>query len=178
MQPAFIALGKTGDILSCIALAQHRFPTFNLVTSAKGATVAAGISGVTVHIYPGQWDDLHGAIRWAKQRFKHVIAVQTYGKDFPIEHRRPSFQLDQALRAGVRDWENVRLKLGAHNEIKKDGSIFFADTSQSSPFRNAGDLGDLLRHRFGKDRSVVLGSKIQLRQSDDIYTRKQGQENR
>ena len=130
--------------------------------------MAAGISGVTVHIYPGEWDDLHGAIRWAKQRFKHVIAVQTYGKDFPIEHRRPSFQLDQALRAGVRDWENVRLKLGAHNEIKKDGSIFFADTSQSSPFGAIDDLRDSVRRRFGKDRSVVFGSAIQFGTLPDI----------
>jgi hypothetical protein len=90
-------MGKIGDILSVIAMMQER-GLEDLVVSERYAQMANNVPGIKQHIYFGDWQDLRGAIKWAKKQFPRVLVPQTFGIDFPIQHRSRSFQKDQELR--------------------------------------------------------------------------------
>lgn len=177
MQTAYIALGKAGDILSALAIAQQQQrETIHLVTSVQYAGVANGVPGVQAHIYDGSWDDLAGAIKWAKKKFKKVLVPQTFGLKFPIQHTRPSFQLDSLKRCGLDDWSSVRLSTTrkrselADKLLPAGRRILLADHSESSGFKSKDDLHDALVKHFGSTHSVVRLSGIKLENPCDFLS--------
>jgi ADP-heptose:LPS heptosyltransferase len=97
MKPVVICMGKIGDILSVIAMMQEK-GIEDLVVSEKYAQIASNVPGIRQHIYFGDWQDLAGAIKWAKKQFPKVLVPQTFGINFPILHKARSFQKDQELR--------------------------------------------------------------------------------
>src|ERR1035437_7673720 len=101
---SYIILGKYGDVIGILAILYREFQTTGikpqLVISKDYADILEGCSYVEPVIFDGNFADLRGAIKFAKQRFDEVIVLQTYGNDFPIEHKTASFQLDAWVRAG------------------------------------------------------------------------------
>lgn len=165
-QSAYILLGKAGDIFSALPIVQAD-PEPNIVVSERYSSVLDGISSVNAHVYPGEWDDLHRAIRWAKSRFARTIVLQTYGNGFPIQHKCPNFQHDQYLRAGrLKDFGKLPLELPRNLEIdasKYNGErpfILIADESQSSPFPHRQQLFEAFASRFGATYKIVKTSDI------------------
>ncbi len=164
MDSVYVIGGKLGDVLSGIALAQSQTETPSILTSQQyGSQIS--IPGVSLHLYEGEWDDLHGMIRYAKTRFRKVIVPQTFGKDFPFKHSRPSFQLDQALRCNI-DFYKSRLNITRESVAKKK-AILFCDHSESSPFPHRDDLTALLAERF-PSYEIILASGIKLPKFTDF----------
>lgn len=155
METAYILLGKTGDILSGLRVVQSQPGKKPVVISRQYASVLDGIPDIEPVVYDGEWDDLKGATKFAKQKYRRVINLQTYGKDILIQNRTPSFQLDQVLRGGVIDQHNdLALSLNGH-EVSKTGEILVADHSESSPFPHRDELWKLVNDRFGKTHKIV-----------------------
>ncbi len=167
MEPVYVIGGKLGDVLSVIAIAQSQTATPQILTSQQyGSQI--NIPGVTLYLYDGAWDDLAGMIKFARARFRKVIVPQTYGKDFPIRHSRPSFQLDSAARCGVdkHGTNFVRLKVDRPTKEKRK-AILLADHSESSPFPHREDLRSLLKEQF-QSHEIVLASEIKLPKFTDF----------
>lgn len=158
MDRAYVLCGKLGDILSGIALAQQIDQNPLIVTSAKYAPALKGIARTDV--FPGDWDDLRGAIAYAKAKYRKVVCPQTHGKDFPIKHDRPSFQLDQAARMGV-DFYSARLKVPRKKIANRQKVILLVDHSESSPFKHTDDLLATLIDQF-QDYKVARISEFEV----------------
>jgi hypothetical protein len=157
---AYIILGKAGDIFSCLPIIQSDHDS-SVIVSEKYSSVLNGVCGINPLVYPGEWEDVAGAIRWAKTRFTKVIPIQTYDRSLAIQHRCPNFQHDQFLRAGrLDDWDALPLVLPRNMEIKSPESPFIlvADESESSPFKHRQELVDLLTAKFSSTHKIVLAS--------------------
>lgn len=156
MTTAIIQLGKIGDILNAVPIAQELTrrngepPYF--VVSRQYAHILDRIPNVEPVIYEGVWDDLSGAIKWAKRQFEKVIVTQTYGKDMPIEHRCSSWQLDAYERAGMLElWDKLTLEIPRDENMDAVchyPTILLADHSESSPFFQKEELYAILRDNF------------------------------
>lgn len=172
-------MGKIGDVLSILPLLQHyasrdRSPV-NLVVSKQYSDVVAGLWYINPIIYDGHWQDLRGAIKFAKAKFDTVVVPQTYGRDVTIEHRFPSFQYDQWWRAGgLALWNRLPLTVNrkGHDEIAEHHmgerpTILFADRGESSQFENSDRLAEKLRGAF-PDHQLLLLSSIRLEHFTDF----------
>lgn len=172
----YLTLGKLGDVISICPILYDDFkrtgqkPT--LIVSKEYASILDRIAYVTPHVWNGHWQDLHGAIKYAKQNFDKVIVPQIYGNDFPIAKLTPSFQLDQWLRAGrLDDWDKLPLVMNRPKQQQAgrlldrinplaESMILYADHSQSSPFTKKDELYRLLVDHFGAAHSVKRLSEI------------------
>lgn len=175
METCYLIAGKIGDVLSVISRLHHGS---NLVISKRYASIAQGIPGITPHIYDGEWDDLEGAIKWAKRKFKRVLVPQTFGKDIPIRHLTPGFQHDQWLRMGAIE-KNGAKPIQIPRSKDSDGivsdhlrwqkHILFAGHSQSSPFEHSKELLELLVSTFAPlGYEIIDLSKIKLTDFKDF----------
>jgi hypothetical protein len=186
---AYVQLGKGGDILSLLPVLHDEFVRTGekpvLVTSEQYASITDRLDYLYPIVLPLDWQDLTGAVKEAKRRFETVIVTQTFGVQFPIEHRTPSFQLDQWLRAGALEkWDLLALHIprlvvptsvGMDRPCRKseaqsrsfphhrgdDNTILYADHSQSSPFPHREDLAETLAKEFPGHRVVRL-SEIKM----------------
>lgn len=160
MDTAYVICGKLGDVFSAIAIAQTQTRQPVIVTSPQYASALEGIPGIKTELFEGDWDDLRGAIKFAKKKFRKVMVPQVYGKEFPIKHTRPSFQMDQAIRCGVKDFYKTRLKI-EREPVKKERKILLIDHSESSPFAHKDELYSILKDRF-TDYEVVRSSELNV----------------
>lgn len=154
---ALIALGKIGDIVGVLPIAHHHFVTYKkkpvVIVSKEYAALLDRVPFVEAEVYPGHWTDLAGALKFAKRKYSKVSVLSTYGENYPVEHRRSSFQLDAYERAGMlKQWDTLKLEGLARGEAVKfpKPTILFADHSQSSPFLQKDDLFKLLQESFPK----------------------------
>jgi hypothetical protein len=178
---AFVCLGKAGDILSAAPIFYHEFWATGrkpvVVVSREYYRVIGRMNYIEPFIWENSWTDLKGAIKEAKKHFEQVVVAQIFGKDFPFQHKTPSFQLDQWVRAGcVESWDNLSLVLPRPRNAKElaakhlgsKSAILYADHSQSSPFPHKEKLAKLLHDRFGADHSIVRLSEIRLENPLDL----------
>lgn len=175
MSRAYIMAGKLGDVCSVLPILQHEHQRTGepqkLVIASQYAPMLSRAKFAEPVVYGGDFADLSGAIRMAKQRFDEVIVPQVYGKDFPVQHRRPSFQLDQWDRAGcLNEWDALPLTLErpanaaalVNTHLGTGRFILFADHGQSSPFPHAEELALLLQQEFGATHKIVRLSSVHL----------------
>jgi len=152
---SYIALGKAGDIISCLPILRHHFVTKkekpNVLTSRDYASLLDRVPFVNTEIYDGGWMDLEGAMIHAKRKHSKVIPLAVFGSDFPIQHKTSSFQLEAYERSGMLGmWDKLKLEglAGGEGIQFKKPTILFADHSQSSPFMQKEDLFKLLVSSF------------------------------
>ena len=166
----YVQLGKFGDIFSMMPILHNEFLKDGdrqaLMVSREYMSAVEGASYIRPIIYDGHWQDLKGAITEAKKHFSEVVVTQTYGKDFPIQRKRPSFQLDQWNRAGAeKEFASSRLVLDKRNLIREKKLcsaykgrkiILFADAGESRPFAGKEELAKLLADHFPSHLIVRL----------------------
>lgn len=184
---AFVALGKHGDICSVLPILQDEWLRSQkvpaLIVAKEYTAIPRMAPNIAIIEYPGDKQDLAGAIKFAKRGFSEVIPCATYGHDngtyFPIQKRHPSFQFDQWDRAGALEkWDTLPLILQRPPEpwritdpaLGMRPCILFADKGQSSPFLHAADLAAALEERFGKTYRIVRLSEIKLDSVADFLT--------
>lgn len=154
MSKAFVATSKIGDSIAVLPILLHEFKTTGVkprvVTSKDYASLFDRVPFVDIDIFPGSWMDLTGALKYAKQRYSEVVNLSVFGKDFPIEQRTSSFQLEPYERAGVLHlWDKLPLEIDRLRYWEyKLPTIVFCDHSQSSPFIQSSDLHALLASSF------------------------------
>lgn len=176
----FLQLGKNGDLISMLPLVALEFKTTgikpSLLVSKQYAGILSRVDYCQPVIYDGEWDDLLGAIKFARQNFENVIVTQTYGRKFPIQFTRSSFQLEAWERAGKLNlWDTLPLELNRcriteMETLSKLGAngkrfVLFADHSQSSPFLQKDELFELVDKwllRQPIPRKMVRLSEIKL----------------
>lgn len=181
MSRIFVMLGKNGDQLSVLPILQHEYNLTGekqtIMVSKQYSSLLQRVSFAKSEVFDGSWQDLKGAIRYAKQHFNGVIVPQTFGKDFPIQHKTASFQLDQWLRAGYLDkWDTLPLTLPrpknakaiAKKHLQGKPTILFGDHSQSSPFPHREEFAKLLQHHFSHTHQIIRLSTIQLEHPLDL----------
>ncbi len=173
MKKAFVQISKNGDICTILPiLFAEYFRTGqkpNLVVALKFAPLLQGVKYVTPITFYGHWSDLKGAIKWSKSQFDEVVVLQTHGKDFPFQHKTPSFQIESYLRAGCVDqWDKLPLVIDNRNKQreyaltsriigrKKQPFILVGDTSESSQFNFIGELMDMLTKEFPSHKIIKL----------------------
>lgn len=167
MSKTFVVVGcKTGDVIASLPIIYHEFLKSGqkpvVVIAKQYSHVLDRVPYAERFVYPGDWTDLAGALRMAKQNFNHVVCLSTYGRGFPIQHRTSSFVLDQYERAGVLPlWDTLPLVL-SHSARSpfKTPTILFADHSQSSPFLQKQELDALLRTNFPEHQIIRLSDVL------------------
>ena len=182
MPKLYLSVGmKYGDIIGILPILHQDFLSGNrprLIISKDYAPLLKGLTYVTPVIYEGAWDDLRGAMKYAKQTFNETITcLSTFGAGFPIEHRTPSFQLDAWLRAGrineftdlqpVFDRRSKKREADLVAKLTSKKFILFADRGQSSPFLHVDDLTKELETNF-PDHAVVKLSELRAEMLYDL----------
>ena len=159
----FLALGKTGDIIGALPILYNRFVTDkrkpSVIVASEYLHVIDRVPFVDAVEYKGSWQDLSGALLFAKKLSPQVVCLSTYGKDFPIEQRHSSFQLDAYDRAGMLEqWDSLPFGQVMRGERVKfpRPTILFADHAESAPFLHKEELYKLLRSRFPYHQVVRL----------------------
>ncbi len=159
----YLIPGKAGDVINCLPLIQQQ-PNSILIVSRQYKAIADAAANVEPRFWNGDWQDLKGAMLWAKQHFKNPICLSVFGKDFPVEHRTPSFTTDQWERGGCSHmWDTLPLVMN-HNGASApvdNKTILYADHSESSPFRFKNEMAALLAERF-PDYRVVRLSEVRI----------------
>lgn len=181
MSRAWLQLGKSGDLLSCLPILQNEYRITgepqNLVVAYDYSKMLTRCKFINRVVYKGDFSDLSGAIKFAKAKFDTVIVPQVYGREFPIKHKHPSFQHDQWDRAGYLDkWDTLGLELPrphyadslAKKYIGDKRVILFADHSQSSPFPFKDELAAMLESEFGKTHAILRLSEVRLENPLDL----------
>ncbi len=163
MTTAWVQLGKNGDQLSALPLLfrewQRSGEKQTLIVAKPYTKVGERADYVEQVVFPGDWQDLAGAYRFAKERFSRVVCTSTHGNGFPIQKRRASFQLDQWDRAAaLGDWDTLPLELAKSKFAAQVPAhcILLGDHSESSPFDRIGELEALLRENFPSHEIVKL----------------------
>jgi len=171
MSHVYIALGKSGDILSVAPIVQMQARLTgkpqSLMVSEEFVYLVNRLEGIIPVPYNGTFFDLMDAIRQAKRKYDQVIPLQVFDRTVPISHRTPSFQLDQWLRAGrVDSFQDCGWQL--HVPRPKTCSfnsgnplVIFADFSQSSPFKHKEELYLLIRDAL-PGHKIVRTSEYRL----------------
>ena len=163
---SWISLGKHGDILSILPMLQEEYLFTScrpsLIVSKEYSEIPLELDWLKTIIWEGSWQDLAGALRFAKTLGDKIFTPQTHGAGFPIQRKHPSFQLDQYDRCGRLDqWSKLPLNLPRRKssvEIPTIPFILFADHSQSSPFQHKEDLYTLLKDNFPSHTIVRCSS--------------------
>jgi GT2 family glycosyltransferase len=175
MPKTYLQLGKHGDILGVLPILLFEFNRTGqkpaLISAQEFAPLVSDIPYLTPVIFDGHWSDLAGAVKFARARFPSVVVLSTFGRDFPIQKRRSSFQLDQWDRAGcLHLWDTLPLVLPrpanagalAKQHLGEKPAILIGDYSQSSPFRFMDELVSLIRETFGTTHRILRLSEIRL----------------
>lgn len=169
---AWVQTGKAGDILCLLPAlkirADYSGEPQNLVVSRQYESVVANLDYIRPVPIDLHWQDLRGAIQWAKKRFDSLTVPQLHGDaTFKFDRRRPSFVLDMWDRAGhLCDFDQQPLQIPF---VRSAGSksIFFADYSESSPFFFKEDLAALIQKTF-PEHQLVRASGIRLKHLRDF----------
>jgi len=163
MTPIYITLGKTGDIIGSLPILYHRYIADKRKPVALVASQYLPIFDRVPFVEPlefkGDWQDLSGAVLFVKQLGRDAVCLSTYGKDYPIEQRHSSFQLDAYDRAGMLEkWDTLPFGCVMRGEKVKfqKPTILYADLAESAPFLHKEELFKLLTSRFPKHQVLRL----------------------
>lgn len=178
---AYLALGKYGDIISILPILHHEWcetrERQTLIISQRYSDLFRNVKYVNPVIFPGDWQDLAGGMRFAKRQFPEVVPCGTFGLDFPIQKRHPSFQYDQWERAGyLHLWDKIPTVVLRHQKpdkvkaaiVGRGPMIVVGDKGQSSPFPQADDLIKVLTEAFGDRYKIVRLSQVKLDHVADL----------
>ncbi len=174
---AYLATGcKFGDLANVLTMLCEIYRESGkkpmVIVSKKYAELAHDCECVEVDVWDGEWFDLHGALRYAKSKFRKVVNLSTFGENFPIEQRFSGFMLDQYERGNMLNKFPLPLILnGAKNVFSERGAILLALQSESSPFKHADDLYKLISEAYPDKHIIKLSELHADRVSDfvDLY---------
>lgn len=185
----YLSLGKFGDVCNILPIAHHESESTGnkprIIVAKAYASILEGCSYVTPTVFDGDWQDLDGAIRFARSRFSNVVVTctngNTKGKNFTIAQTEASFQLDQWKRAGVKEhfdkWplifdqrnkrrertlfdKHVKKIANPYTADSRERFILVGDKSESSPFDKTGELLTIIASEFGKTHKIIKLSEV------------------
>ncbi len=183
MSNVHLALGKTGDVIGVLPLLYDEYVNGNnkptLITSREYAPLVAGLDYLNLAVYEGHWQDLRGALKYAKQNFTNVVNLSTYGKDFPFQHKTTSFLMEPWERVGrLRDFDKLPLVITGRNmmrELKlinritnKRPYVLLADHGESSPFAAKNELFKVLQEVLGPTHDIIRLSEFHAEHFFDL----------
>lgn len=175
MTDAWVLPGKIGDILSALPIlgeeARIHGKRQTLVVSREYAPILERAPYVDPVVFEGDWQDLNGALRFAKKNFRKVINLATYGKQFPVEHLTPSYEYDRWYRAGYLDkWDKLPMEIErsklTHSHLDTP-YILVADSGESNKFGFENELFAAVWEAAGGRRIFKL-SEIKMRYFSDF----------
>lgn len=174
--PAFVQLGRIGDILNILPLVRlshtifHHLPVPVVIhQSMKG--VLGRIGYAKPYLWKGAMEDREGAADYATQIARKVLVPQLFGPRGadPAEWKTKHFNLDHWDRCGLlnlwgqlplevdrRDWATER-KWSAGIRKTAKPLLCYNLTAVSAPFAGAAKLAKLLADSFGDCELIDLG---------------------
>ncbi len=176
-----LMLGKSGDVISILPCLQAEFKETgikpSLIVAKEYSALPKALPWLHVEEFQGSFEDINGAIKWAKQTGKIDYTPQMSGLNHKPERKHPSFQFDQWSRMGrLHQWRELTLELP--RQFLSDAMlsrcvigpfILLADHSQSSPFFPIEDLFSALEKEF-PDYSIARCSNLRLPSLLDFLT--------
>ena len=167
----FVTIGcKFGDLCSALPILYNEWKTTGekplAMVSEKYLSLFSGVSYVKTVTWQGDWFDLRGAVIEAKKLYEKVIVLSTFGQNWPLEKKTPSFQLDQWDRAGrLSDFGTEKLVFDQRSPYREQslqaqhrleaGAILCCLHSESSPFQGQ-SLQKALAEAFPKNQILDL----------------------
>lgn len=160
---ATLLLGKSGDIVSALPCLHADYLESGspapLIISRHYANILQGVDYVEPVVWPGDWQDVEGALLSAKRRYRDVAIPQMHSKNYLPKRQYPSFQLDQWQRCGrLKQWGTLPLVYPRSEESIGGKYILLGDHSESSKFPQIEDLHLALLAEFPHHRIVRLSS--------------------
>lgn len=185
MKPkVFVCCGfKYGDTCQAIAILGLEYARTGikpiLVTTKGLLPILEGCTYIQPEIFKGEWQDLKGALLWAKRRFGEVICLSFHGKNWPVHKKTCSFQLDIYERGGVLSQFPLPLNLDNRSPDREKALvdlytkdcrpyILVADHSESSPFDHSEALVSLLEEKFGVFYQIIRLSTVKAEKVYDL----------
>lgn len=181
MSDCYVQTAKYGDVISVLPLFSHKAKRenrkINLVISKQYADVVSGLDYINPDVVDEFWQDLELFVKYAKRKYDKVFIPSTYGKSVSIQHRLPSWQLDQWSRCGeLHNFDKFPLVIPRPTNAKElvarhmgeRPTILFADKGESSQFESADRLAEKLTSEFGTTHQVVRLSTIRLEKFTDF----------
>jgi ADP-heptose:LPS heptosyltransferase/GT2 family glycosyltransferase len=185
----FVILGKNGDVCSTLPIAYHEFGAIGnkprVIVAKAYAPILEGCSYLIPTPFDGDWQDLEGAIRFARRNFSNVIITctngNTKGKNFTISQTESSFQLEQWKRAGVKEhfdkWplvfdqrnkrrertlfdKHIKKIANPYTANSREKFILVGDKSESSPFDKISELLATIEKEFGQTHKIIKLSEV------------------
>ena len=178
-----VATGKLGDVVNILPLLHDEFSKTgekqNLIVGNEYAAEFESLSYLNIIRWSGGWQDLKEAIRWAKQNFTDVVNLSTYGKDFPFQHKTPSFLMEPWERVRrLADFDRLPLVIDGRDKAREKKLlerhlpdrpfILYADHGESSPFPHKEELAKLLKDVLGKTHVIIRLSEIRAERFFDL----------
>lgn len=183
-QPVYCCVGmKFGDCCQVISILHHEF----LKTGVKPILIVTkgllplldGATYIEPELFKGHWQDLKGALLWAKKKYPSVKCLSFHGANWPVHKKTPSFQLEIYDRADLLDSFPLSLVFDNRNPTReaalltlhtKDCQplILVADHSESSPFDQIEGLVSLLETEFGVFHQIIRLSTVKAEKPYDL----------
>lgn len=181
--PWVICGQKFGDCCQTISILGREFERtgeIQTVITHKGLLpLLEGASFIEVELWKGDWQDLKGALLWAKRKFGEVKCLSFHGNNWPVHKKTCSFQLDiyergQALEQfplplvfDKRSPEREAALVAQHTKACQP-FILVADHSESSPFDQIEALVSLLEAQFGVFHQILRLSTVKADKPYDL----------
>lgn len=99
-----VELGRFGDIINILPVAQHIHNTYkkpHLVVSKTFASLLEGVSYVEPVVVDFPNEDLKKGMRVAREKFRHVIQTQIWGRDYTQQRQCASYNRESWRMAGM-----------------------------------------------------------------------------
>lgn len=180
---AYVALGKIGDIINILPILSDEYRKTKerqiLIVAKAYAELVQHLNYIKLVEYDGSWEDIQGAIVFAKQRYEKVVVLSLHGNDFKCQHKTPSFLMEPWERAGrLADFDSLPLVIDGRNfdrelalfekHTGKGPFILYADHGESSPFYSKEKLADLIHEVIGRKYQVVRLSEVRAEHFFDL----------
>ncbi len=159
---AYLLLGKAGDIVGVLPCLHADFIETghkpHLIISKRYSSIVEGLDYLEPVIWQGDWEDVSGALLWAKHTYGEVVVAQMHARDFVPRRVLPSFQLDQWQRCGrLEQWGTLPLVYPVEKGLQKPSNfILVGDKGESAPFPKIEEIIITLTKEFPQHRIVRL----------------------
>lgn len=177
-----IELGRFGDIINLLpALHEEarRGRKSKLVVAEQFQSILDGVSYVDRVVFPGSYEDIHGAVAFA-QKFSHRISIaQVWGKNHQHRRTTESYARDSWDRIGYGHlWNSFSLVFDRRDEAREKALakkidwrkkvVLFSGAGTSSPFKGVDEYKKKLSDLLGSEFEVVDLAFLQAERLYDV----------
>lgn len=121
MRPCFVQLGRFGDICNILPLVWEKSqcgdrPT--VLIAPEFSDILEGVLYCDTALWPGSWEDVAGAVTYARAKYDEVYVTQVHG-NYPAGRFTESYCKDMWAQLGRLDWGSLPLVFDNRDEDRE-----------------------------------------------------------